>query len=1223
MKPVLHALLLLSGAVLASAQTAGEPAGTGKLTVQAVDIDPAAIRFVPPPEPPPPPVIDEESRVVRTSGDHTLSIARGAPSVLPDLPPEQKKAPAATQTPTISGHAPVLRHVIGISATIYDKRVTHLQWTDPHGGGRIEAWAGWDWQILSPVTQITGERVDYQVLSLPIPIDTRSPAFRNVARSQAIPELEHGRFQIAAGDPDAPTATRLLTALSAYVTENHERLKALQQAMERVRAEEKAWKEANPPAPENHTIWLRPHRGSRYLPRRRRKSRRSNTFPGPAHRGRGQGIRLDVSISGRAVAIHCGLLFAVAAVAPSLAQTPSPAQDLQLTTLPGGQRILHWHGHPGRTYFIQFSDPAAPLQDWVFSDIIEYGSDQTISHEIAGTASRVFVRLAYTDDPPPPGISLEDWDADGDGLSNLQEIGQGGTGSHPLRADSSGDGISDGWAYFFGLDPLADNSGGVFQGTATTNLGAYTAGVQPVAGATLDDHDGDGVGNDLDADPQDREVDWEPAPESGYVWIPLPENESTGYARDLNDHGDVLFDHGIRSGEAWLPLASPPSDGSLPPEVVGGDPLDYEVRYTGWTRFNNARDLVGSAEVWFDEVQGMSHVENSAARWNHGQSPSHLADPVPYDSDMILMTPIGIDGTGRAFARHFSETSVGGTATAESQIVVTDATGAVTLLPPPSGFQIDGTVTNSDVSPSGWLATMVTSAGSAGSHRLAIWDSSLNPVAMPTAVDGWKIGVHFAELSDGRTVLTDLDYQTLGADFFITDPEGGMKRLPGLSGKGISLMSGQGTGLTLGKKLWRNGNLIPLRDLSETAADLEDLDRNFEYLAANANGSFLIRTFSNDQSETEVHLAAPVEIEPIKPGDGSWTEILPEDEVVLFPEEQIKIRIRFPGTAITPGQFLSGDFPDITLKTHLGQYGLKEDISLPYGDQSIEVAEWDGGTELRVTLSRQKLINLNLTPDASEPRVSTHSTLDFVASAEVSNFTDSQAFLAGFDYLGPPSGYANNKEGVDLDSDPPQSGLHRTFFQAAGADFITVTIEKINTRVLFKSQAEILYFSGHGSGGDRENGAVFNIEEYDAVSVSELVDHWDEGLNIVIISGCSIVNLNNWVGSDNPTFSSPIFGPGAGYYPAESLERLGASMFLGYGHAAPTDVQNSDTIISSFAQSYESGQELFSAWPKANDNSNGRNATALHRGVKYGYFKRTTVFGWPQYSWTLIPSEEW
>lgn len=67
------------------------------------------------------------------------------------------------------------------------------------------------------------------------------------------------------GAADAPTGSAFLEAIQRYCIANKPQLEAMRAARDQYRADAEAWRKANPPKPQNHTIILRPHRGSRYL----------------------------------------------------------------------------------------------------------------------------------------------------------------------------------------------------------------------------------------------------------------------------------------------------------------------------------------------------------------------------------------------------------------------------------------------------------------------------------------------------------------------------------------------------------------------------------------------------------------------------------------------------------------------------------------------------------------------------------------------------------------------------------------------------------------------------------------------------------------------------------------------------------------------------------------------------------------------------------------------
>ena len=85
-----------------------------------------------------------------------------------------------------------------------------------------------------------------------------------------------------------------------------------------------------------------------------------------------------------------------------------------------GINTFSWWGRAGRTYFIQQSDD---LLNWSYAPLIESGTDQVISWSFSSTAQKYFLKLRYTDMPTSDPLSA---DFDGDGVSNWDEVQQGG-----------------------------------------------------------------------------------------------------------------------------------------------------------------------------------------------------------------------------------------------------------------------------------------------------------------------------------------------------------------------------------------------------------------------------------------------------------------------------------------------------------------------------------------------------------------------------------------------------------------------------------------------------------------------------------------------------------------------------------------------------------------------------------------------------------------------------
>lgn len=216
-------------------------------------------------------------------------------------------------------------------------------------------------------------------------------------------------------------------------------------------------------------------------------------------------------------------LLALAGMASAIfAQAPQP----QAVLTPGTTNTwnLDWEGIAGRTYFLQHSED---LVSWQYFPLIESGNDETLGWGFASSADKFFVRLRYTDQP----TSNPDFaDFDADGLSNWDEIFIYGT--DPFNADSDGDGMPDGFEVQHYLNPSdASDASQDADGDGLTNLQEYDLGTDP----NNADSDGDGVWdgdeNDGGTDPNDPSD----TPESGWIILTgdLEEDEPKNLNRTL------------------------------------------------------------------------------------------------------------------------------------------------------------------------------------------------------------------------------------------------------------------------------------------------------------------------------------------------------------------------------------------------------------------------------------------------------------------------------------------------------------------------------------------------------------------------------------------------------------------------------------------------------------------------------------------------------------------
>lgn len=324
------------------------------------------------------------------------------------------------------------------------------------------------------------------------------------------------------------------------------------------------------------------------------------------------------------------------------AQNNGIPQSSELLVVPAGDKFLRWHGHSGRSYFLQISDTENPLGKWLWVPIIESGNDEEISYEVDGTAEKGFYRLKYTDQVPGPGDTLETADFDNDGISNIDEIDPPAPFSavdatDPLDDDTDADGMKDGYERANGLNPNDDGSDDPDQGAAgdldgdgLSNADELASGADPnesdsdgdglqdgeeyacsgCSGATdpmNPDTDGDEVPDGEDADPAELLVSWARTPDSSYMLIEVQTPFDAGFADDLNDKGEVLIGNGVWAGGIWTPKSAPDMTGILPGSVDETNPngIGYEVLFDEWKFFNDDRKLLQTGRIHPTEGPGV------------------------------------------------------------------------------------------------------------------------------------------------------------------------------------------------------------------------------------------------------------------------------------------------------------------------------------------------------------------------------------------------------------------------------------------------------------------------------------------------------------------------------------------------------------------------------------------------------------------------------------------
>ncbi len=553
--------------------------------------------------------------------------------------------------------------------------------------------------------------------------------------------------------------------------------------------------------------------------------------------------------------IFASVLFISALLASATA--PATDQDSEIIIVPAGDSFLRWTAEPGRTYFIQAS---ASLDQWQWSDLIETGQGQQISYEIGSNSGRGFVRLVHTDEPVPQGVTPEDWDADGDGLSNHQEIATYQT--HPLLADTSGDGLIDGWAVAHGLNPLADNGAGLFQGGPSTNLEAYQAGVLADPDATLDDHDADEVPNDADADPSDPDVTWSPAPEASYVLIDIDHPLAEELGLEINDKGEVLFQNGIWSAGNWI---DPGPDG--PFDYLVGDPeVEYSITGSDLHHFNTDGSLLGlgSSPDPYGGDPLLATIHRPA-----GQSAGPLGDFDDYpDVTPFSYRPRGLDAAGKAYCLESTSTySEGAGWEYFSHVTIFTPGGDPADLPNPvDRFPLPNEFAEAfDVTRNGWVALNAAAdlQSPYSNARPVLWNDQGALTSLPDALTGWFSGLALEEIEDGPAILctTGSSSAVLVPDEVAQGQPPAMRIAGKLTAHGILRFAPDGTGMTADQHLWRNGELLPLADLCEDLAEAGAAGRFVVPVDANRSGAWLVHLHDSAQtapSETKILLPASI-----------------------------------------------------------------------------------------------------------------------------------------------------------------------------------------------------------------------------------------------------------------------------------------------------------------------------------------------------------------------------
>ena len=212
--------------------------------------------------------IDSSVTVPSENVATTITLQRGEPSTVPDLPPPAKPAPSPPPRELTAAELAERKwkrqHTLNLGATVYDHKTSQIHWTDQETGKDYQAWCGFDVSLLAGLGRFVHKGETYQFMLMNSFLDTEK--FNKITNKDlAIPSISAGQILVTQGNAADTAATAPIRVIQEVISSEKERLLVYQSAREKYQQESAAWQKAHPPVPRNETFILRPHRGSRYL----------------------------------------------------------------------------------------------------------------------------------------------------------------------------------------------------------------------------------------------------------------------------------------------------------------------------------------------------------------------------------------------------------------------------------------------------------------------------------------------------------------------------------------------------------------------------------------------------------------------------------------------------------------------------------------------------------------------------------------------------------------------------------------------------------------------------------------------------------------------------------------------------------------------------------------------------------------------------------------------
>ncbi len=271
MKSLLRKLLVAASLGAASAATAGDPIASGMSPIASIPDSLAVREFTPPvpvvPKQVPAMRIDAATTVPAAHGK-TLTILRGEASTLPDLPPKPEPKPVVQRPRTADDVARETyrrRHSLNFGATIYDRRASVIRWNHPDTNEPYEALCGFDIGLIAGLGRFVRGGENYSVMLMHSRIDTTRSRKIPLPNLPDLAAVTADSITYLKGDPADAIGTAPVTLVKELIANEKTRLQIFQADLASHQAARAAWEKAHPEPPRDETIWIRPHRGSRYL----------------------------------------------------------------------------------------------------------------------------------------------------------------------------------------------------------------------------------------------------------------------------------------------------------------------------------------------------------------------------------------------------------------------------------------------------------------------------------------------------------------------------------------------------------------------------------------------------------------------------------------------------------------------------------------------------------------------------------------------------------------------------------------------------------------------------------------------------------------------------------------------------------------------------------------------------------------------------------------------